>query len=416
MAQRLYAMGQLLKPGKKILVTHPAAFLRYLPNPTEFKTSTIHLEKGCKTPLDDLKSRLVELGYRRVNKIDQSLEFALRGDILDIFSVNETSPIRVEFFDDEVEAIKEFDIQTQSSSKELNAIDILPATDLFLTDDELSSFAHRVKERLEEDCKTLPMDPADILRDNVSRDLEDFVNRDYKPSLYKYFGFALNHPFSILSYFDPALVFIAGKEGFVAATDLLTNEAHTYLGELQAQRLITSHLEEYMELSEALPDYRKVFYGLKYAAEPTDPIFTVRNVVTAGSGIAALAPTVQSYLKNDKKVILALTEPHQLETAKSFLDEAKIPYETVSGFILPEGNLAVTALPLSQGFEASDIGIVYLSSAELFGHRIANTRFTSRFKDATILKSYEDLRPGDYVVHALHLHSREANQVRLRNF
>jgi transcription-repair coupling factor (superfamily II helicase) len=46
-----------------------------------------------------------------------------------------------------------------------------------------------------------------------------------------------------------------------------------------------------------------------------------------------------------------------------------------------------------------DLGVVYLSSAELFGHRIANTRFTSRFKDATILKSYEDLRPGDYVVH-----------------
>jgi len=399
MAQRLYAMGQLLRPGKKILVTHPAALLRYLPNPSEFKSAMISLKKGCKSNLESLKSRLAELGYRRVNKIDQSLEFASRGDILDIFSVNQISPIRIEFFDDEVEAIKEFDIQTQSSTKEIESIDILPASDLFLTDEELASFGHRLKERLEEDCKTLPQDPAEILKDNVSRDLEDFVNRDYKPSLYKYFGFALDHPYSIVDYFDPSLIFIAGKEGFVAASDLLINEAHSYLSELQLQRLIPSHLEEYMELSEALKDYRKVFYGLKYAAEPTDPVFTIRSVVTAGNGIAAIVPTVQSYLHNGSKVILALAEPHQLETAKSFLDEAKIPYEMVDGLAFPKGQVGVASLALSQGFEAPSLGVVYLSSAELFGHRIANTRFTSRFKDATILKSYEDLRPGDYVVH-----------------
>jgi transcription-repair coupling factor (superfamily II helicase) len=399
MAQRLYAMGQLLKPGKKILVTHPAALLRYLPDSQEFKAGVLTLKKGSKTDLEDLKSRLVELGYRRVNKIDQSLEFASRGDILDIFSVNQTTPIRIEFFDDEIEAIKEFDIATQSSEKEIDSLDILPATDLYLSDEDLASFAHRLKERLEDDCQTLPQDPAEILKENVDRDLEDFVSRNYKPGLYKYFGFALNKPFSIIDYFDPELIFIPGKESFVSATDLLINEAHTYFSELQLQRMIPSHLEEYMELDEALKDPRKVFYGLKYAADPSDTFFTVRGVVTAGNGIAALVPTVESYLKNDKKVILALNEPHQLETAKSFLDEAKIPYEILEGFALPSGALGITTLALSQGFEIADSGIVYLSSAELFGHRLANTRFTSRFKDATILKSYEDLRPGDYVVH-----------------
>jgi hypothetical protein len=78
------------------------------------------------------------------------------------------------------------------------------------------------------------------------------------------------------------MIFIPGKEGFVSATDLLINEAHTYLSELQLQRLIPSHLEEYMELAEALKDYRKVFYGLKFATDPTDTFFTVRGVVTSG--------------------------------------------------------------------------------------------------------------------------------------
>jgi transcription-repair coupling factor (superfamily II helicase) len=90
-----------------------------LPESREFKAGILSLKKGGKNDLEDLKSRLVELGYRRVNKIDQSLEFASRGDILDIFSVNETIPIRIEFFDDEIETIKEFDIATQSSTKEV---------------------------------------------------------------------------------------------------------------------------------------------------------------------------------------------------------------------------------------------------------------------------------------------------------
>lgn len=399
MAQRLYAMGQLASPKHKILVTHPAGLLRYLPDPEEFKKNIINLKISCKTGLNDLKNRLTELGYNRVNKIDQSLEFASRGDILDIFSVNYLNPIRIEFFDDEIESIHTFDIATQSSLEAIDEITILPANDIYLTDEEMASFAHRLKERLDEDCKTLPQASIDLLKENTLRDLDDFVAHNYKPSLYKYFGFAVNHPYSILSYFNPEICFIAGKEGFSSACDLLINEAHQYFSELVLQQVIPSHLEEYMGVEEALPSYGKVYYGLKYASSPDDTPFNVRPIVSAGNGIAALVPTVQSYLRNDKKVILALSEPHQRETAKSFLDEAKIPYEMVTGFSLPEGSLGLSESALSQGFEVPAIGVAYLSSNELFGHHLANTRFTSRFKDATILKSYEDLKPGDYVVH-----------------
>lgn len=399
MAQRLYALSQLFSPRKKILVTHPAALLRFEPDPEVFLQSIITLKKGGKNDLNDLKTRLVELGYNRVNKIDQSLEFASRGDILDVFSVSSLSPFRIEFFDDEIESIREFDIASQSSGNEVEEIQILPASDCFLSDEQMASFAHRLNERLEEDSKSLPPEAAETLKANGLRDLEDYVNHNYKPALYKYYGFAMNHPFSVIDFFNPEMVFIAGKEGFSAATDLLINEAHQYFGELHASQIIPSHLEEYMSVDEAFKDYRKVFYGLKYLSGPDDRMFTVRSVVTAGNGIAAIVPTIQSYLKTAKKVVIALAEPHQRETVKNFLDDAKIPYEIVHGFTLPEGALGLSEEGLNQGFEAVDIGVVYLSSAELFGHRIANTRFTSRFKDATILKSYEDLRPGDYVVH-----------------
>ncbi len=399
MAQRIYALGQLSEGSPKILVTHPAALLRFLPDPTEFKKSILYLEKGQKANLEDLKNDLAIMGYSRVNKIDQSLQFASRGDILDVFSVNYLSPVRIEFFDDEIESIKNFDISTQSSLKDIGKIKILPATDIFLTDDEITSFVERIKKRLESDSNTLPPSFKDVLMENVNRDVEDVVERSYKSTLYKYYGFALNNSFSVCSYFKPRILFIPDKDSFVVATDMLVNEAREYFSELQNENLIPTHLQEYMEVSKALPNYQRVFYGSKFFSSPDDFVFTVRHIVSSGSGIASLVPTVQSYLRNDKKVILALSDPHQIETAKSFLDDAKIPYENVDGFNLPNGSLGLSGLNLNEGFEIPDCGIAYLSNSEIFGQRMANTRFSSRFKDATILKSYEDLRPGDYVVH-----------------
>jgi transcription-repair coupling factor (superfamily II helicase) len=399
LSQRLYAMGQLLSPGKKILVTHPAALLRFLPNPKDFSSKIIKIKKGCKIDLESLKGQLTELGYSRVNKIDQSLEFALRGDILDIFSVNSLVPVRVEFFDNEVESIRQFDIPTQSSGASVDEITILPATELLLTQDELTDFATRLKKTIESDCAFLPPSESELLQGNVMNDLEGFVSGAPKFTLYKYYGFAINHAYSILCYFNPKIIFVPDKNQFVESTDLLINESHSFFSELQEKRLLPSHLEQYMTVSEAFKDKGKVFYGLKYAETPEDLLFAVRQIVPAGSGISYLLPTVQSYLGTCEKVVLCLPDAQSTKVAKGFFDEEKIPYEDVKGFNLPIGHIGFSDVALSQGFEVPSSKIAYLSAGDLFGRHLSSSRFTSRFKDATILKSFEDLKPGDYVVH-----------------
>jgi transcription-repair coupling factor (superfamily II helicase) len=399
LSQRLYAMSQLLEGKKKILVTHPAALLRYLPNPDEFKKIIIHLKKGDTLDVDSFLNSLIELGYTRVNKIDQSLQFARRGDIIDIFSVNSLSPIRVELFGDEIDSVKEFDIATQLSNKEVDEVTILPASDMYLTKEELASFGTRLKERVEEDCKSLSEDAASNLRNLSEGDYEDYLAHSTKANLYKYYGFALNSPYSIVSYFNPKEVFIASKEQFSESVDLLINETASYYGELRSNGIIPSHLSNYMELDEALPNRKIVSYGKKFLQNPDELAFNVRPIVPNGSGISAIIPTIKSYLSTSQKVVVSLAEPHQYETLKGFLDDGKLPYEEVNYFDLPTTQLGLSKMPLNYGFELQDVKIAYLSSSELFGHRITSSRFTSRFKDATILKSYEDLKPGDYVVH-----------------
>nr|MCR5490962.1 transcription-repair coupling factor [Bacilli bacterium] len=401
LSQRLYAMGQLCRPGPKVLITHPSALLRYLPSKKRFMEEVLTIKVGDHLDLKQLKSHLVDMGYGGQNKVEHSLQFASRGDILDIYSVSYLNPVRIEFFDDEIESIRLFDIGSQTSKKQLTECVILPATDIFLSDEELSEFMHNAKKRLEDDKKLLSPVIADTLETNVELDFEDFVTKNYKQSLYKYYGYALGQANSILDYLDPEITFVCNKPQFDESSAMLIREADEYLSDLFLSGRVLSRLTNYMSPEQAFKK-RCVLGSNPFATSAGDIIFQAHKISMIGRNIASIVPTIQSYLSTNSKVVLCLPEPHQKAAVLNFLADAHIEHEGVAGFDLPEGKLAISDISLSEGFEIPSLKIAYLSSSELFGHRIVASRFTSRFKNATILKSYEELKPGDYVVHEYH--------------
>ena len=364
MAQRLYAMEQCLEAKDSILIVHPSSAMRFLPNAEEFGKRVFHFKVGERYNLDDLRKTLTEMGYHRVNKIDQTLQFASRGDILDIFSVNYPNPIRIEFFDDEIESIKSFSISTQLSTNPLQNAVILPATDVFLSDAQIESFKERIAAVLSSDSKHLSASAFESLENNVNRDIENIEDRVYSPQLYKYFGFALNENSNIFSYFKPALTYVADKDAFEDSCESLASEAHSYYSELHDSLRIPTHLEEYIELDNVLPT-KGVKYGSKFAMDPDDFNFLVRHIVSAGTGIASMVSTIQSYVNTNETVIIALDQPQQIETLKSFLDDEKVEYEDTKGFELPKGKLGISKASLNEGFEIPAIGVAVLSSSEL---------------------------------------------------
>ena len=400
LAQRLYALGRLQEEKrKKILVVHPASLLRFLPSPERFKSDTLFLKKGEEHSLPQLKLKLVEMGYQGVNKVDHSLQFASRGDILDIYSVSYQDPIRIEFFGDEIDSIRTFDVATQHSKEEMEEMVALPASDLLLSDEDLSSFVERAKLQVEADKKRLGKEAAETLEQNVALDIEDFVSKNYRPALYKYYGYALNEFHSVLEYFNPKMVYVCSKKSFTTNVDMLRAEARQYFDDLVAKGRLMSHLEEYMPLEKAIPNRKIVLASEAFASDSDTFRFAARPIVMTGRSLAHIVPTIQTYLSDNGKVVLALKERQQRETVINLLNEANIPFEAVDGFDLPKGNLGITRSYLNEGFDIQAMKIAYLSASEVFGHKTTSSRFTARFKDATILRSYEDLHPGDYVVH-----------------
>ena len=115
----------------KIVIVHLNSFIKKLPNKDTFIKNKIKLSKGTKINRDDLIKKLTEIGYKRESMVYDISDFSVRGFVVDVYPNNEENPIRIEFFDDEIEKIKHFEVVTQKSVDELDTIEIQSIKDDF---------------------------------------------------------------------------------------------------------------------------------------------------------------------------------------------------------------------------------------------------------------------------------------------
>ena len=399
MAQRLYVMGELRKSKGKILVAHMSSLMRFMPSPELFGSLSFTLKVGQEVDLISIREKLTKGGYSRVGKIDQSMQYASRGDILDIFSVNYLRPIRIEFFGDEIESIRFFDIASQTSNEPISEITITPANDILFTSEEIGRLEINLQEQISKDAMMLTAEDKDTLLEIVKEDFERIKSQLIHPRNYKYYGYAQREHYSILDYAEFELVFAVNKDALMTSQELLLNESQMFLEELSSAGKIITHLEIYQRWDNVFKGKRKALFSKKYVENANDIEFKVRPILSSSTSYANIVPTIQSYLATNEKIVLALANKQQLETAVSILKDETMGFDVVEALNLPKGKLGVTLYDINEGFELVEEKICYLSSKELLGYKTHRSRFMSRFKESTILKSFEELESGDYVVH-----------------
>lgn len=399
-ANRIFVLDEIINSNVEIVITNVAALTRYLPTTDVFINSIINLKVGEEVNLNELKHKLIKAGYSLVNKIDQSLEFASRGDILDIYSVNYDDPIRIELFGDEIESIRFFDIATQSSKSKIEKVRILPANDFLFSEDEVNAASEKLHKQLEKDQKRLPLADFDSLRNVVDSDLSDILEYNYTPNLYRYFSFLANKTSSLLDYCSDYDVVLVDEHALEEANSLLIEESSSFLYELFENGRAISNLSLFMDMNHLPFDRSHLLRTSTLARSDKDIVFNCKNVPYETSKENDAINIIRLYTNLEYKVNISLANKAELESIIDLLNANNIPFEMVDYLSLPihkHVGISLSSLPL--GFVLEDEQVVYLTSKELFNHKIKITRFDNRFKEATILKSGEDLTPGDYVVH-----------------
>ena len=202
-AMQVETLSSLCNVSKQIVITCPSALLRYLPNPEVFQSLCMNLKVGNEYSMDSIKEKLRAAGYTQTSHIDQPLTFAARGGIIDVYSINHEYPIRIEFFDTEIESLRYFDVLSQKTIETIEEVDIVPASTVLFSRKEIEELKQAAKEKgKKEDA---------ILQEHVDLDIQSLEKYVFDKSFYPYMGL-LKESSSLLDYMDNPLVILSDEE------------------------------------------------------------------------------------------------------------------------------------------------------------------------------------------------------------
>lgn len=399
LAQQVNSLNEIIKSKNSIAIASIQSCFRFYPTKKVFLDSIIKLKVGEEIDLDFLKHKITEIGYYRVNKIDQSLQFASRGDILDIYSLNYDDPIRIEFFDNVIESIRFFHVNNQSSYTKTNSVEILPATLNLLSEDEIKNAKNTILQQCEKDLKHfLNQQDRDEFINNVNNEIENFEENRYSNQFYKYIGFLQGFHCNLTDFFNEDYLIISNKIENETNLSRLISESDSFLNELFELRKCISNLH-YFSLDNCNLNKSLIIYEnenlIKDERNITANITPPRYVFSKQSvGINIF----DVYKKDGYKIICFIENLIFYKKTVELLNSLNYAFSSEDNLDL-NFNIQLVNKEFPLSFELLNEKIVVLTEKELYGIKRHKSTYKSIFKEGVIINSYEELTRGDFVVH-----------------
>lgn len=399
LAQQVSSLNEIIKSKNSIAIASIQSCFRFYPTKKVFLDSIIKLKVGEEIDLDFLKHKITEIGYYRVNKIDQSLQFASRGDILDIYSLNYDDPIRIEFFDNVIESIRFFHVNDQSSYTKTDSVEILPATLNLLSEDEIKNAKNTILQQSEKDLKHfLNQQDRDEFINNVNNEIENFEENRYSNQFYKYIGFLQGFHCNLTDFFNEDYLIISNKIENEANLSRLISESDSFLNELFELRKCISNLH-YFSLDNCNLNKSLIIYEnenlIKDERNITANITPPRYVFSKQSvGINIF----DVYKKDGYKIICFIENLIFYKKTVELLNSLNYSFSSEDNLDL-NFNIQLVNKEFPLSFELLNEKIVVLTEKELYGIKRHKSTYKSIFKEGVIINSYEELTRGDFVVH-----------------
>ena len=349
-----------------IVIAPAKVLLEKFPSNTFFENNSFKLKVGESIDQKNLLSRLIKLGYKRSTMVSDIGEFSIRGDIADIYSLEE-NPVRVEFWGDEIIDIRFFNNETQKSIEKIKEITIEPLYKFILPDSTPEDFPKELQEQLDNE--------GDLLGVNV---YQSYFNNDLV---------------SVLDYFkDYIIVFDEYAEVSAKYQQIDDNFVNNYNEGLKTQNIHPLKEINHFTLAETLnrtAGMQKIYFNNFLSDENNEVIdIDARNVQVFDADMDEAA----KFLKEHKG--------YQITIATDYQERVK---EVLSDYDIFDINFIKNIT--SQGTEIQDGKILLLTDRELFNKRqkeVPSNRKRHYKEKAEYIESINDIKEGEYVVHSIH--------------
>ena len=409
--ERLSVLSAILSGEADVVVSTPsAAAVGTMPREM-LKKMTATLRVGDVIAPEDLSEMLVTNGFARVDTVESKGQFSRRGGIVDFFGGESESPVRIEFFGDEIDRMSYFDPISQRAEEACPEARLLPASEVAVS----SAARARMLEYVE---SLLKKAPEGAVRERLAREravLSSDCTVDFRD---KYLGLIYDTPASLLSYLDGRnICFILGTNGcreeIKKYTKYLENEKQGLqidgINDKNVTKYALSDEEFFSRLSGDLCVHVNSFSGGVGAMRLSGLFgFRAKRSVSYGGNFSMLIEDLRSLTKSLYRILILCDNKSGAESLVS-----SILSEGIAAAYLPDGYDISTAkggrifvgVGKSEGFELLMPRIAVLSMAQDEGKLIMQNRRRQRILrkagGATKrLMSYADLSEGDYVVHA----------------
>lgn len=409
-AERLICLYQLLKGDCAFIVTSIHALMHKILPQSVVESAFLTLHVGDEIAPDKVVARLICNGYQRVDLVEAKGELARRGDILDVYPLTADAPIRIEFFGDEIDAIRSFDPASQRSVSDeiddkLRAVTLCPVREIILSPEALDFWRIRSEALIRDNESPKYRNAVNEITHRLTTETNPEGLEALLPMLYKDGSI-------LMDYLSPQTVVLLIEPAWLAreAKQLMEDTRNLYERKLAFDQFMVSPDETFVPFESvisALQAYPLVRTSLTPPALDTgesvkEIAFGMRPLGLAHSNYRMVIDQIKGWVDEGYFVNFLCDNPKSANRLHNILADRD----------LPATQTAVNIGSISEGFISEPLKFITLSEDELFGREHRRHRKTS-FKEGTPILSLIDLKDGDYVVHVSHGIGRYAGIRRL---
>ena len=398
--ERIEILNKLQENKNMIVVTTIEAVMQKIISKKSLYKNILKFKIGEQYRLDEIKQKLVDLGYVRYDLIDGRGQFSVRGDILDV-SITDKIGVRIEFWGDEIDSIRYFNIISQRSTENIEKITIYPSHEYILETDK-QNVINKIRNTIYNEH----------LNQQIEQDIEIIKNGNYISKIDRYLNAFYEEQETILEYLNDKFIIVLDEINKIRQRSENVNKDTQNVIEvlLEKQKIVPEALKNllnYDQFEEKIEKKQLIFIEktdneIKIEAEKYK--WTYKEKKFYKSEIEILFKELIKAQEEKKKIYILAETKEKAKKICSLLDEQEIinKYEEKLNQTIivknTESLVTVSIGKLSSGFENFDLKQLVISAQELIEGEKRKKYKSSAFKEGEKVV-FADLKIGDYVVH-----------------
>lgn len=408
-SQRVRALTALSQHKAKVVVTSASGLRRRLVPVKMWNQNQLNFKVGAELDLEKISHQLVQMGYQRQKLVDRPGDFAIRGSIIDIYSLNHELPVRIDLFDTEIDSIRFFEIGNQRSLENVDEISVMPATDMLQSPQIFTDGIRRLQDLEAQVEPALKNDQADELRRQLNAVTTMWKDQELLKEHRIFTQILYPEATSLLDYLEDGILVVDDYAKILEHADEIEQNEQVWLDEKEELKPVLDQLQLGFKVRKLVREakmptlfmslFKKGIGRLKFASL-TD--LKVRPVQQFFSQMPLLQTEARRWNKQNQTVVLMIQDAERLTKISQTLDDFEIPNIMTQPENLQRGILQIVRGSLQSGFEVPSAKLVVLTETELFAKATKKRAKRLTMENAERLKSYADLKEGDFVVHVDH--------------